>query len=84
VFLEQDSEELAFPGIFCGQRRPINNERKVKVTYGDIVKSELRNCDRRAATNVENIFFKTKKIQMKTLIDQCQLALRKIRMQNQR
>lgn len=39
VFLEKDSEELAFPGIFCGQRRPINNERKIKVTYGDIVKS---------------------------------------------
>jgi hypothetical protein len=61
VFLEQDSEELAFPGIFCGQRRPINNDRKVKVTYGDIVKSVLRNCDRRAAINVENIFFQNKK-----------------------
>ena len=79
IFMEKDSEEQAFPGIFCGQRRSEMNERKVKVSYGEIVKSELRNADRRAAMNIENIFFKTKKIQMKTLIDQCQLALRKIK-----
>lgn len=61
VFLQKDSEEMAFPGIFCGEPRPSNAARKVKVSYGDIVKSELRNCDRRAAGNVENLFFKTKK-----------------------
>jgi hypothetical protein len=84
VFLEKDSEELAFPGIFCGQKRPNNSEREVKVTYADIVKSELRSSDRRAAGNVENIFFKTKKIQMKTLIDQCQIAVRKVKTKNKK
>lgn len=53
----------------------------MKVSYADIVKSELRSADRRAAW-VENLFFKTKKIQMKTLIDQSQLALRKVKTQN--
>ena len=84
VFLENDSEEMAFPGIFCGVRRPNNTSRKVKVTYSDIVKSELRNSDRRAANNVENIFFKTKKIQMKTLVDQSQIAIRKVKIGQQR
>ncbi|KAK3099796.1 hypothetical protein FSP39_009735 [Pinctada imbricata] len=83
VFLQPDCEELAFPGIFCGHKRPSNEDRTVRVTYGDIVKSELRNADRRAASNIENLFFKTKKIQMKTLIDQGQLALRKVKIQDQ-
>lgn len=82
IFLEKDSEELAFPAIFCGRRRPSNTERPVRVTYGEIVKSELRNADRRAARSVENLFFKTKKIQMKSLIDQTQIALRKVKISN--
>ncbi|XP_062579577.1 uncharacterized protein LOC134241554 [Saccostrea cucullata] len=82
IFMEKDSEELAFPAIFCGRRRPSNTERPVRVTYGEIVKSELRNVDRRAARSVENLFFKTKKIQMKTLIDQTQIALRKVKTSN--
>ena len=43
------------------QPRPHTEQRKVKVTYSDICKSELRRSDRRAAMYVENIFFKTKK-----------------------
>ena len=77
VFLEKNSEELAFPGIFCGQTRRINKEREVPVTYSEIVRSELRNSDRRVASCVENIFFKTKKLQMKQLIDQTQIVMRK-------
>ena len=77
VFLEKNSEELAFPGIFCGQTRCINKEREVPVTYSEIVRSELRNSDRRVASCVENIFFKTKKLQMKQLIDQTQIVMRK-------
>ena len=64
------------------QKRPANNDRPVRVTYGDIVKSELRNADGRAASNIENLFFKTKKLQMKTLLNQGQLALRKVKVQN--
>lgn len=83
VFLEQDIEELAFPAIFCCERRAHNAQRPVNVTYGEIVKSELRNADRRAACSIENIFFKTKKIQMKILIDQAQIMVRKVKTNNQ-
>ncbi|WAQ97286.1 hypothetical protein MAR_029976 [Mya arenaria] len=79
VFLEKESEELAFPSIFCGERRPNNDERPVNVTYGEIVKSELRNVDRRTACSIENIFFKAKKIQMKILIDQTNILIRKVK-----
>ena len=75
VFLERNAEELSFPGIFCGQTRLQNKDREVPVTYSEIVRSELRNSDRRAASCVENIFFKTKKLQMKQLIDQTQIVM---------
>ncbi|CAB4033998.1 Hypothetical predicted protein, partial [Paramuricea clavata] len=48
-----------------------------QVHYSEICKSELRRSDRRAAMCVENIFFKTKKLQMKILLGQSQVALRK-------
>jgi hypothetical protein len=34
VFLEKDAEGLGFLKIFCGERRPTNAERPVKVSYG--------------------------------------------------
>ena len=77
VFRDKFSEELAYPGIFLGQKRPENDKRFVPVHYSDICKSELRRSDRRAAKCVENIFFKTKKLQMKILLGQSQVALRK-------
>ena len=77
IFRDQYSEELAYPGIFLGQKRPENKERLVSVHYSDICKSELRRSDRRVAMCVENIFFKTKKLQMKILLGNSQVALRK-------
>ena len=65
VFRDKFSEELAYPGIFLGQARPESKQRFVQVNYSDICKSELRRSDRRAAMCVENIFYKTKKLQMK-------------------
>ena len=62
IFRDKYSEELAYPGIFVGQKRPENDNRLVDVHYSDICKSELRQSDRRAAMCIENIFFKTKKI----------------------
>lgn len=41
VFKDQFCEELAYPGIFCGQARADNKDRKVPVHYSDICKSEL-------------------------------------------
>jgi hypothetical protein len=65
IFRDKYSEELAYPGIFIGQKRPDNTNRLTKVHYSEICKSELRRSDRRAAMYVENIFFKMKKSQMK-------------------
>ncbi len=82
VFRDQYSEEMAYPGIFLGQKRPDEKSRLRSVYYSEICKSELRRSDRRAAKCVENIFFKTKKLQMKLLIGQSQIALRKNKMGN--
>ena len=82
VFRDQFSEEMAYPGIFLGQKRPDEKERLRNVHYSEICKSELRRSDRRAAMCVENIFFKAKKLQMKFLIGQSQIALRKNKVGN--
>ena len=75
VFLDKDCEELAYPDIFLGSRR--QEHRSVNINYSDVVKCELMNKDRRAAKNVENLFFKTKKLQMKIITGQTSIALRK-------
>ena len=82
LFRDTYSEELAYPGIYLGQKRPENDKRLVNVHYSDICKSELRRSDRRAALCVENIFFKTKKLQMKILLGKSQIALRKCKGNN--
>ena len=75
VFLDKDCEELAYPDIFLGRRRA--DSKHVPIKYSDIVKVELMNKDRRAAANVENLFFKSKKLQMKIITGQTSIALRK-------
>lgn len=77
IFRDQYSEELAYPGIFLGQKRTADKQRLTSVYYSEICKSELRRCDRRVAMRVENIIFKTKKLQIKILMGKSQIALRK-------
>ena len=77
IFRDKHSEELAYPGIFLGQKRPENEHRMIKVHYSDIRKSELRRSDRRAAMCVENIFYKTTKLQIKIILGKSRIALRK-------
>ena len=60
IFRDECCEELAYPGIFLGMKRPELKERKVKVQYSNICKSELRRSDRRAAMCVENIIYFSK------------------------
>ncbi|CAB4019164.1 Hypothetical predicted protein [Paramuricea clavata] len=55
IFRDKYSEELAYPGIFLGQKRPDNTKRLTKVHYSEICKSELRRSDRRSAMCVENL-----------------------------
>ena len=82
VFRDKYCEELAYPGIFLGQARPDSKQRFVNITYSDICKSELRQSDRRAAMCIENIFYKTKKLQMKILLGKSHIALRKCKGNN--
>ncbi|KAJ8049125.1 hypothetical protein HOLleu_01729 [Holothuria leucospilota] len=74
---DDDAEYLAFPSIFCGQRRPNNSERHHPVHYSDICKWELRSVDRRVASSVPNIFFKLKKVEMQNIKNKVSLALRR-------
>ena len=62
VFRDQFSEEMAYPGVFLGQKRPNDKERLRNVHCSEIYKSELRRSDRGAAMCVENILFKAKKL----------------------
>ena len=60
-FQNPDAEYLAFPTLFCGQKRVANSDRYVTVYYSDICKWELRCVDRRVALHIPNIFFEMKK-----------------------
>ena len=80
LFRDQHSEELAYPGIFLGNKRPDDKKRLISAYYSEICKSELRRSDRRAAMCIENIFFKAKKLQMKILLGKSQIALRKCKL----
>ena len=63
VFKHQNSQHLAYPGIFCRKPRADTKDRCVPVYCSDIIcKSEFRHSDRRVAQCMENIFFKLKKI----------------------
>ena len=75
VFQDENAEYLAFPSIFCGQTCPTNTEREIPVHYSDICKYELCCVDRRAASNVANLFFKLKKLQTKQVLDKVTLAV---------
>ncbi|KAL9977890.1 hypothetical protein ACROYT_G015348 [Oculina patagonica] len=77
LFIDKDSEFLAFPSIFCGKRRCENKDRVIPVHYSTICKWELRNRDRRVAQSVSNIFYKLKKLQIKRIQDTASLSLRK-------
>jgi hypothetical protein len=77
VFEDKFSAKLAFPGIFAGHQRPESKDTHRPVFYSEIVKSEIRRSDRRAAKTIDNLFFKTNKLQMKPLLDRTQLAIRK-------
>ena len=74
IFQDKDVEYLAFPTIFCGQRR---REKKHSVPYSDMCKYELCSVDRRVAKNIPNMFFKLKKLQMKSVIAKRSLLMRR-------
>ncbi len=82
LFNDPDAEYLAFPTIYCGHRRPIDNEslRKTKKrpSNADVFKWELRAQDRRVATSIPNIFFKVKSLQSDTVENVVGISVRKV------
>ena len=74
IFQDKDVEYLAFPTNFCGQQR---REKKHSVPYSDICKYELRSVDRRVARNIPNMFFKLKRVQMKSVMAKRSLLMRR-------
>ncbi|XP_071855229.1 uncharacterized protein [Apostichopus japonicus] len=81
LFQDSLSEILAFPTLFGGQLRSDN---KVKVHYSTICKWELRNKDRRFAKSVQNIFYKTKKLQINQIQQKVTLSMRKKKTQGKK
>ena len=65
LFMESHCEELAFEGTSCGEGRAY--DRRVKVFYDDVVKTELRNIDGTATRNFENMYL--------TLGPSCQMGI---------
>ena len=77
IFKDPNAEYLAFPTLFCGQKRAENTERQVPVYYSDICKWELRSVDRRVAVHIPNIFYKMKKLQAEQICNKVHLAVRR-------
>ena len=77
IYRDPNAEYLAFPTLFCGQKRNDNTERHVPVYYSDICKWELRCVDRRVALHIPNIFYKMKKLQTEQVCNKVHLAVRR-------
>ena len=80
IYKDPNAEYLAFPTLFCGQKRNENTERHVPVHYSDICKWELRCVDRRVALHIPNIFYKMKKLQTEQVCNKVHLAVRRCKM----
>ena len=77
LYEDFSAEYLAFPTIYCGQKRPDNTERVTLVKYATICKWELRSSDRRASSSIPSICFELKRLQIKQIQDRVPLAMRK-------
>lgn len=74
ILRDENCEELAFPSIWFGHSR-IRAE-NVKLSYTELIKSELRRSDRRAV-RADHLFFAHKKIQLHQLCSNLNIAMRK-------
>ena len=83
IFMDEESEFLSFPTIYCGQTRADNKERTIPVHYSTVCKWELRSQDRRVAQSVPNIFYKLKKLQIKQIQNSASISLKKVQNQGQ-
>ena len=75
LFTDEDTEYLCFPTIFCGQK--CNENQHHRLNKREIFKYEMRSTDKRIATNIPNIFWKTKYKQINQINQQVSFALRR-------
>jgi len=71
-YRDPDAEEMSFPTIYCGKKRRF----KVKVSYTDIAKSEIRRYDRRACSS-SHLLYAFKKSLNEKVYNALQICLRK-------
>jgi hypothetical protein len=62
VLADANTEELAYPTIYCGE--PRKTDATDGPSYARILHSELRRIDRRKAKDPEALFFSARKLQM--------------------
>ncbi len=72
LLYDEDAEELSFPVIYCGQKRPALKG----ISYSKVIKSQLRMFDRRACSN-SHIFFAFRKEQLLRISSSLAICLRK-------
>ena len=75
--VDQNSEYLSFPTIFCGKKRADNTDCQIPLQCSAICKWELRCQDCRVAESVPNRFYKLKKLQIKRIQDSAHISIRK-------
>ncbi|MCP4161026.1 MAG: AAA family ATPase [Deltaproteobacteria bacterium] len=78
LFQTENEEYKAFPKIYCGQAMNYKEANVEQMSYGEQVKWELLNEDRRCAEHIPNIFYKTKKLQVKQVNSAGNIAVKKI------
>lgn len=81
MFLDPYCEELSFPTIFFGHSRNTQPS-GVRLSYDDIINSEIRRYDRRAC-HPDHLLFCHKKSQIQQLMKQINIVFRKRPQNNQ-
>ena len=77
IFTDQNSEELTYPELFCGEARVDNSRRRIPVSYSTIAQAELKSSDRRWARHEENLFWKATKLKISSLFEKLNVVTRK-------
>jgi hypothetical protein len=76
LLFDPDSDFLAFPKIFCGERMaPSLNNRPL--SYAELTKSMARRFDRRCVSRTDYLLFMDRKRQLLQMYSGLQTALRK-------
>ncbi|MCO5597546.1 hypothetical protein L7F22_051624 [Adiantum nelumboides] len=82
LFNDEACEELSFPGLLFGKRRRYHSLAKQR--YQKVAQWELKNLDRRFASDIENFFFKTMKIVITKVLGSIWVHLRKGKLRGQK